>query len=132
MNLSDPIADMLTRLRNATLARHQSALVPASKIKLEIARILKEEGYIKNFDLLQTGNKKMIRVWLKYGSDRRPALTGLKRISRPGLRVYSESKTMPRVLNGLGIAVVSTPLGLMTGYEARRKHVGGEVLCYIW
>lgn len=132
MSVTDPIADMLTRLRNASMARHQSVLVPASKIKLEIARILKEEGFIKGYDLLQNGNRKMLRVWLRFSPEKRPALTGLKRISRPGLRVYSHSKAMPRVLSGMGVAIVSTPQGVMTGHEARRKGVGGEVLCYIW
>ncbi|MCL5257086.1 MAG: 30S ribosomal protein S8 [Chloroflexi bacterium] len=132
MSVTDPIADMLTRLRNASMARHQSAVMPTSKLKLEIARILKEEGFIKGFDLLQNGNRKMLRIWLRYSADKRPALTGLKRVSRPGLRVYSHSTTMPRVLSGLGIAIVSTPHGVMTSHEARRRRAGGEVLCYIW
>ena len=132
MNMTDPIADMLTRVRNGSMARHQSVLIPMSKIKLSLARILKEEGYIKDFDVpVELGNR-MFRVWLKYGPDKRPVLTGLKRVSRPGLRVYSKKSEIPMVLGGLGISVLSTPQGLMTGREAFRKNLGGEVICYIW
>jgi small subunit ribosomal protein S8 len=132
MNMTDPIADMLTRVRNGSMARHQSVLIPMSKIKLSLARILKEEGYIKDFDVpVELGNR-MFRVWLKYGPDKRPVLTGLKRVSRPGLRVYSKKSEIPMVLGGLGISVLSTPQGLMTGREAFRKNLGGEVICYVW
>ncbi len=132
MNMTDPIADMLTRIRNASMARHQSVLIPASGIKLNIARILKEEGYIKDYDIPAEMGGRMFRVWLKYGPDRKPVLTGLKRVSKPGLRVYTKRKDIPLVLGGLGIAILSTPQGVMTGREAFRKKLGGEVLCYVW
>jgi small subunit ribosomal protein S8 len=132
MNMTDPIADMLTRIRNASIARHQSVLIPASGIKLNIARILKEEGYIKDYDIPAEMGGRMFRVWLKYGPDKKPVLTGLKRVSKPGLRVYTKRKDIPLVLSGLGTAILSTPQGVMTGREAFRKKLGGEVLCYVW
>ena len=132
MNMTDPIADMLTRIRNGSMARHQSVLIPTSKIKMNLARILKEEGYIRDFDVPVEMGERMFRVWLKYGADKKPVFTGLKRISKPGLRVYSKRSEIPMVLGGLGISILSTPQGLMTGREAFRKNLGGEVLCYIW
>jgi small subunit ribosomal protein S8 len=132
MNMTDPIADMLTRIRNGSMARHQSVLIPTSKIKMSLARILKEEGYIKDFDVPVEMGDRMFRVWLKYGVDKKPVLTGLRRVSKPGLRVYTQRAEIPMVLGGLGISVLSTPQGLMTGREAFRKNLGGEVLCYIW
>ncbi len=131
MSVSDPVADMLTRIRNAGMARHQSVLIPASKMKLSIARILKDEGYIKEFEL-PVEERREFRVWLKYGSDKKPVMTGLKRVSKPGLRVYSGRSELPIVLGGLGVAIVSTSQGVMTGQDAWKRNLGGEVLCYIW
>ena len=132
MNMTDPIADMLTRIRNGSMARHQSVLIPTSKIKMNLARILKEEGYIRDFDVPVEMGERMFRVWLKYSTDKKPVLTGLRRVSKPGLRVYSRRSEIPMVLGGLGISILSTPQGLMTGREAFRKNLGGEVICYIW
>ncbi len=132
MNMTDPIADMLTRIRNASMARHQSVLVPASGVKVEMARILKQEGYIKDYDVPPEMGGRMFRVWLKYGTDKKPVLTGLKRVSKPGLRVYTKRTDIPLVLNGLGVSILSTPQGLMTGRDAWGKKLGGEVVCYIW
>ncbi|TAK20063.1 MAG: 30S ribosomal protein S8 [Chloroflexota bacterium] len=131
MSMTDPIADMLTRIRNAQQARHESVIVPASKIKGEIARILKNEGFIRDFEL-PTAEERDIRIQLRYSGKRDPVVTGLKRISKPGLRVFVKSKEMPRILGGLGIAIVSTPRGVMTAGDARRENVGGEILCYVW
>jgi small subunit ribosomal protein S8 len=132
MNMTDPIADMLTRIRNGSLARHQSVLIPASGLKLEIARILKDEGYIRDYDVPPDMGGRMFRVWLKYGVDKRPVLSGIRRISKPGLRVYSKRNDIPMVLNGLGVAILSTPQGVMTGRDAWRKNIGGEVVAYVW
>ncbi len=132
MNVTDPIADMLTRIRNAGMARHQSVLIPASKMKESIAQILKREGYVQDFDFPPDAEHPTIRVWLKYGPDKKPVMSGLRRISKPGLRVYTRHKDIPIVLGGLGIAILSTPQGIMTGHDAWRKHVGGEVLCYVY
>ena len=131
MSMTDPIADMLTRIRNAQQARHDSVAVPASKIKGEIARILKNEGFIRDYELPKE-EERDIKVHLRYSGKREPVVTGLKRISKPGLRIYAKSKDMPRILGGLGIAIVSTPQGLMTATDARRANVGGEILCYVW
>lgn len=131
MNVTDPIADMLTRIRNAGMARHQSVLIPMSKMKLSIARILKDEGYIRDFDI-PSDEQRYFRVWLKYGADKKPLMTGLKRVSKPGLRVYSPRAELPVVLGGLGVAIISTSQGIMTGQEAWRRNLGGEVLCYVW
>ncbi len=131
MNMTDPIADMLTRIRNAIMARHTRVLIPASKMKLAIARILKEEGYIKDFDLLKDNPQGTLRISLKY-VDKRPVLTQLKRVSRPGLRVYTKRDDIPRVRGGMGTAIISTPQGLMTGRRAYQLGLGGEVVCYIW
>lgn len=131
MHFTDPIADMLTRIRNALQAQHEQVKIPASNEKLAIAKILKEEGYIS--DVAMEGDvKKTIVVTLKYGKNGNKVLTGLKRISKPGLRVYSKANDLPRVLNGLGIAIISTSNGLMTDREARKQHAGGEVVAYIW
>jgi len=132
MQITDPIADMLTRIRNAIQARHDSVLIPMSRLKLQIARILKEEGFIRDYETVKDAPHPTLRVWLRYVGQREPVVTGLKRVSKPGLRVYAKSKEMPRVLNGLGIAIVSTPNGVMTAAQARRQNVGGEVLCYVW
>ena len=137
MNMTDPVADMLTRIRNAILARHTRVEIPASKMKLSIARILKEEGYIKDFEVLTRGlegrpdPQGRIRIALKY-VDKRPVLTHLKRVSRPGLRVYAKHADIPRVRGGLGTSILSTSQGLMTGRRAYQLGLGGEVVCYIW
>src|SRR5215813_565452 len=131
MNMTDPIADMLTRVRNAIMARHTRVLVPASKMKIAIARILKEEGYIRDFEVLQDNPQGTIRITLRY-VDRRPVLTQLKRISKPGLRVYTRRDSIPRVRGGLGTAIISTPQGIMTGRKAYQLGLGGEVVCYVW
>ena len=133
MNMSDPIADMLTRIRNANTAKHDTVDVPASKMKLAIADILVKEGYIAKYDVLEDGAFKTIRITLKYGADKNEKIiTGLKRISKPGLRVYAGSQEIPRVLGGLGIAILSTNQGVITDKEARKLHVGGEVLAFVW
>jgi small subunit ribosomal protein S8 len=129
---SDPIADMLTRVRNALAARHPKVDVPASKLKTEIARILKEEGYITNFKVAEEGAKKTIKIYLKYGNDSRPVISEIHRVSRPGCRVYVGQQNIPRVLGGLGINILTTPRGVMTGRTAHREKVGGEILCRIW
>jgi small subunit ribosomal protein S8 len=130
--MTDPVADMLTRLRNASRAGHVTTAMPASKLKRQIARILKDEGYIQDFELVQDTPSGTLRVHLKYGEDRAPALSGLRRVSKPGLRVYKGRGDIPRVLGGLGTVIISTPKGLMTGREAWRQNVGGEVLAYVW
>ncbi len=131
MNMTDPVADMLTRVRNAALARHLRVSIPASNMKLALARILKEEGYIKDFEMVKDNPQGTIRITLRY-VDRRPVLTQLKRVSKPGLRVYAKREDIPRVRGGLGIAIISTPKGLMTGRKAYQLGMGGEVVCYIW
>ncbi len=130
-NLSDPIADFLTRLRNSAGAQKAETVVPYSKIKIEIARLLKQEGYISNYELDTTGTFPVIRIANKF-VNRTPAITGLKRVSRPGLRRYVGSKEIPRVLGGLGISILSTPRGIVTGREAKKQNVGGELLAYVW
>ena len=133
MTTNDPIADMLTRIRNANTAKHDTVDIPASKMKLAIAEILFNEGYIKKYEVVEDGNFKSIRVTLKYGKDKNEKIiTGLKRISKPGLRVYAGKDELPRVLGGLGIAIISTNQGVMTDKEARKLNVGGEVLAFIW
>src|SRR5918996_5197449 len=129
---SDPIADMLTRVRNAIQARHPKVDVPASKLKTEIARILKEEGYITNFKVAEEGVKKTIKIYLKYGTNNAPVISAIERVSRPGCRVYVGSKEIPKVLGGLGINILTTPRGVMTGKTARKEGVGGELLCRVW
>jgi small subunit ribosomal protein S8 len=130
--MTDPIADMLTRLRNAIIARHPKVDVPASNLKGEIARILKEEGFILNFKLAEEGSKKFIRIYLKYTPGNVPVISRIERVSRPGCRVYVGSKQVPRVLGGLGVNILTTPRGVMTGGAARKEGVGGEVLCQVW
>lgn len=132
MNTTDPIADMLTRVRNAAHARHATVDVPFSKVKLAITKILEQEGYIGGFDIREDGNHKLLRLELKYDGDRRPVVNGLRRVSRPGLRVYAGMHDIPRVLGGLGTVVVSTNRGIMTGREARRRHLGGELIAEVW
>jgi len=132
MTVSDPIADMLTRIRNAIKVRHDIVLVPASKVKLSIARILKEEGFINDCEVVRGKPHRVIKIYLKYDDKNQPVLTGLERVSKPGLRVYVQQKEIPRVYGGLGIAIVSTPKGVMTGQQAWRQGVGGELLCYVW
>ncbi len=132
MNVTDPIADMLTRIRNASAARHKELTLPSSRVKREIARILADEGFIESFDLATEGIQEMLSLRLKYVEGRTPVVTGLKRISKPGLRVYARKTEIPRVLGGLGLAILSTSHGIMTGSEARKQNLGGEVLCYVW
>lgn len=132
MTTSDPIADMLTRVRNAITAHHQKVDVPASKLKLELARILKEEGYILNYKMADDGAQKAIRLYLKYTAANVPAISTIQRVSRPGCRVYVGSKEIPRVLGGLGINILTTPRGVMTGRDARKENLGGELLCQVW
>ena len=133
MTISDPIADMLTRIRNANTAKHDTVDVPSSKMKLAIAEILYKEGYIKKYELVDAGSFKDIHIILKYGEDKNEkVISGLKRISKPGLRVYAGKDEIPRVLGGLGIAIVSTNIGVITDREARKAGVGGEVLCFVW
>jgi small subunit ribosomal protein S8 len=130
--MTDPIADMLTRIRNGSNAKHESVDVPASNIKKEIAQILLDEGFIKGYDVIEDGKQGIIRIELKYGKHGEKVISGIKRISKPGLRVYVKSDEIPRVLGGLGIAILSTPKGVMTDKKARKERVGGEVLCYVW
>jgi len=132
MNISDPIADMLTRVRNASRARHTEVIVPASRTKREIARILKDEGFIADVQEEQEGTMPVLRITLKYVDGKVPVVMGLKRISKPGLRVYARKTDIPRVLGGLGIVIVSTSAGIMTGQQARKAQLGGEVLAYVW
>jgi small subunit ribosomal protein S8 len=132
MTMTDPIADMLTRIRNANIARHHQVLVPSSRIKVAIARILKEEGFIQHYEVTRDRPQPMIRIRLKYTDNSKPVLTGLKRVSKPGCRIYTKRQDIPWVLSGLGTAILSTPKGVMTGKKARRLGVGGEVLCYVW
>jgi len=130
--LTDPIADFLTRIRNANTVYHETTEIPASNIKKAIAGILKEEGFIKDYEVIDDGKQGIIRIYLKYGSNRERVISGLKRISKPGLRVYAGKDEVPRVLGGLGIAILSTSKGILTDKQARRLGVGGEVLCYVW
>ncbi|MCG0313784.1 MAG: 30S ribosomal protein S8 [Calditerricola sp.] len=132
MVMTDPIADMLTRIRNANLVRHDMVEVPASKLKREIAEILKREGFIRDAEYIDDGKQGILRIFLKYGPNNERVITGIKRISKPGLRVYVKKDEIPRVLGGLGIAILSTSKGVMTDKEARKANVGGEVICYVW
>lgn len=132
MHITDPIADMLTRIRNANNAKHDTVDVPASNMKKAIAQILLEEGYIKNFQLIDDGTQGVIRITLKYGAGKEKVIVGLRRVSKPGLRVYAGAEELPHVLHGLGIAIVSTSKGVMTDKKAREAHVGGEVLAFVW
>jgi small subunit ribosomal protein S8 len=130
--VSDPIADMLTRIRNGIMVRQKQVVVPGSKMKIAIARILKEEGFIRDFEVTKDLPQPRLRLVLKYDQDRKPIIAGLKRVSKPGRRVYVKRTEIPWVMSGLGIAILSTPQGIMTGHKARRLGVGGEVLCYVW
>ena len=132
MSMSDPIADLLTRIRNAGMVYHDKVEVPSSRIKREIAELLKEEGYIKDVEYIEDNKQGVLRLYLKYGPNRERVITGLKRISRPGLRVYAKNDEIPKVLGGLGIAVISTSKGIMTDKKARKEGLGGEVISYIW
>ena len=132
MQITDPIADMLTRIRNANSSKHESVNVPASKLKIEIAKILNDEGYIGGYEVIDDGLQGIIKITLKYGANKQKVITGLKRVSKPGLRVYASKEELPRVLKGLGIAIISTSKGIMTDREARKLNVGGEVLAFIW
>jgi small subunit ribosomal protein S8 len=132
MNTTDPIADMLTRIRNASAARHKELTIPSSKLKREIARILAEEGFIESWDTASDGVQESLTMRLRYADGRTPVVSGLKRISKPGLRVYARKTEIPRVLGGLGLAILSTSHGVMTGSQARKLNLGGEVLCYVW
>jgi small subunit ribosomal protein S8 len=132
MSMTDPIADMLTRIRNANTVHHDSVEIPASKIKLAMADVLKQEGFIREYELKKGNKQGTIRIYLKYGQSREKVITGLKRISKPGLRVYAQKDDLPKVLGGLGIAIISTSQGIMTDKAARKAGLGGEVLCYVW
>ncbi len=132
MAISDPIADMLTRIRNANMARHDFVLVPSSKMKLSIARVLRGEGFISDYEVLRGKPHRAIKIYLKYYDRNQPVITGLERISKPGLRVYVQRKEIPRVYGGLGITILSTPQGIMTGHQAWRQEIGGELLCSVW
>ena len=132
MTISDPIADMLTRIRNATMARHDSVLVSSSRLKTSIAKILKEEGFIKDYEIVREDSHRSIKIYIRYQEKNQPVLTGLERVSKPGLRIYVEKKEIPRVYGGMGIAIISTPKGVMTGKQAWRQGIGGELLCYVW
>ncbi len=132
MTVTDPIADMLTRMRNAIMVRHDSVLVPASKMKLAISKILKEEGFVNDYEVVRGKPHRTIKIYLKYRDKNQPVLSGLERVSKPGLRVYVQKKEVPRVYSGLGIAVLSTPKGVLTGQQAWRQGIGGELLCYVW
>ena len=132
MHITDPVADMLTRIRNASSAKHETVDVPASNLKKAIAEILLEEGYIKSYSVVDNGNQGMIHITLKYLAKKQPVISGLRRISKPGLRIYAGCEELPRVLKGLGIAIVSTSKGVMTDKPARELHIGGEVLAFVW
>lgn len=132
MQITDPIADLLTRIRNANSAKHETVDIPASNMKKAIVEILNEEGYIKGYQVIEDGKQGVIRITLKYGANHEKVLSGLKRVSKPGLRIYAGADEMPRVLKGLGIAIVSTSKGIMTDKKARAEHIGGEVLAFVW
>lgn len=132
MSVNDPIGDMLTRIRNACMVRHPTVNIPASKMKLAIADILKREGFIREYSVVEGTPFNTIAITLKYTADRRPVITGLRRVSKPGLRIYTGRDEIPRVRGGLGLSILSTPKGVLAGHDAWREHVGGEVLCYIW
>lgn len=132
MTMTDPIADMLTRIRNANVVKHETVDVPASNMKKELARILLEEGFIRGYDVIEDGKQGIIRIQLKYGQTGERVISGLKRISKPGMRVYADKHEVPRVLNGLGISIISTSKGILTDKQARKENVGGEVLAFVW
>ncbi|MBE6738005.1 MAG: 30S ribosomal protein S8 [Ruminococcaceae bacterium] len=132
MQITDPIADLLTRIRNASSAKHDTVDIPASNMKKAICQILLDEGYIKNFTVTEDGKQGIITVVLKYGEDKTPVITGLRRVSKPGLRIYTDVENMPKVIKGLGVAIISTSKGIMTDRQARKENVGGEVLAFVW
>ena len=132
MQITDPIADMLTRIRNANTAKHETVDIPASNMKKAIAEILNNEGYIKGYQIIEDGKQGVIRVTLKYSANKEKVISGIKRVSKPGLRMYAQADELPRVLKGLGIAIISTSKGIMTDKEARKLHIGGEVLAFVW
>jgi len=132
MVLTDPIGDMLARIRNACAVRRSYVTMPSSKMKAEVARILKEEGFIRNYEIIEGGVQPTLRVWLKYDEKKEPVIAGLERVSKPGRRVYAGRREIPWVMSGLGVAIVSTPLGVMTDQQARRRRVGGEIICRVW
>lgn len=132
MVMTDPVADFLTRIRNANMVYHDKVEAPASRMKRAIAEILKEEGFIRDYEYIEDGKQGVLRVYMKYGSGKERVITGLKRISKPGLRVYSRKDSIPKVLGGLGIAIISTSRGIMTDKNARQQNLGGEVVCYVW
>ena len=132
MTMTDPIADMLTRIRNANVVKHETVDVPASNMKKELSRILLEEGFIRGYDVIEDGKQGIIRIQLKYGQAGERVISGLKRISKPGMRVYAANQEIPKVLNGLGISIISTSKGILTDRQARKENVGGEVICYVW
>lgn len=132
MPVTDPISDMLTRIRNANVAYHEQVDIPASKIKLEVAKLLKKEGFVKDYQVINTGIQGVIRIAMKYGNHREKIITGLKRISKPGLKVYVKKEDIPRLFGGLGVVIMSTPKGVMTGKQAKKLGLGGEVMCYVW
>ena len=132
MTMTDPIADMLTRIRNANVVKHETVDVPAPNMKKELSRILLEEGFIRGYDVIEDGKQGIIRIQLKYGQTGERVISGLKRISKPGMRVYADKHEVPRVLNGLGISIISTSKGILTDKQARKENVGGEVICYVW
>ena len=132
MTMTDPIADMLTRIRNANVVKHETVDVPASNMKKELARILLEEGFVRGYDVIEDGKQGIIRIQLKYGQSGERVISGLKRISKPGMRVYAANHEIPKVLNGLGISIISTSKGILTDRQARKENVGGEVICYVW
>lgn len=132
MVMTDPIGDMLTRIRNASSVNHNSVDVPASRLKMELARLLKEEGFVRDVEWVTDAGKRSIRIYLKYGPQKEKVISGIKRISRPGLRVYAKKDEVPKVLGGLGCAILSTPEGILTDKQCRQKGIGGEVMCYIW
>ncbi len=132
MTITDPIADMLTRIRNAVMVQHDSVLIPSSKMKIAIAKRLKEEGFITDYEMVRNKSHRMIKIHLKYDENNHPIINGLERVSKPGLRVYVGSKEIPRIYGGLGIAIISTSKGVMTGQKAWHEGIGGELLCYVW
>ncbi|MEG2014073.1 MAG: 30S ribosomal protein S8 [Anaerovoracaceae bacterium] len=132
MTMTDPIADMLTRIRNANMVKHETVDVPASNMKKELARILLEEGFVRGYDVIEDGKQGIIRIQLKYGQTGERVISGLKRISKPGMRVFAAKEELPKVLNGLGISIISTSKGILTDKQARNEGVGGEVICYVW
>ncbi len=132
MSMTDPIADMLTRIRNANMVSHETVEIPASKLKIELAKLLKSEGFITDYEVKESGKFKVIVITLKYDQNRKPVISKLERVSKPGLRTYHKAKNLPKVLGGLGVAIISTSKGLLTDRKARKENVGGEVLCYIY